>query len=158
MRHYSEKDIIDYVYMELNSEKMDTIKQHLITCKSCSEVALTYSEINSSLGFIREEIPSDTSFNSIMSSIEAETVQEKNAWERFFILSSVLIVLAFLYTFSNLILSFPFLHELNKFELFHSLSNLSKTLVIFFGIGTALTLAITPILIKENQLQEVKLT
>ncbi|MCP4882466.1 MAG: hypothetical protein GY908_01625, partial [Flavobacteriales bacterium] len=76
MRHYSEEEIIDYVYNELNVEETETIKQHLNTCKSCSEIVESFSSLNKSLGAISEEDPKDNSLHSIMEKIEQETAQE----------------------------------------------------------------------------------
>lgn len=151
MTHISSDMLMDYFYKELDYDISSQVENHLDHCDECQK---NFDELNvkmSAFKKLNDKKAASHSFDQILLKIEKKESSLK-IWKLFSIFTALssFILVAF-YLNSEAILSIPWLNYLNEFELFMNLDSFTKTLLLFLVFGSICSLAITPILIYEEE-------
>jgi hypothetical protein len=154
--------LLDLYFHEISGKEEQKIRKHVEQCSECREYLLTLEQTNQSLHQWQDQSPLPNTLDLIMEKIPEPQPKPASAKPALaaapfikivFSILAVLVVLVFLH---NQVTHFSFWETLQEWWFVKLFGSLGVTAVLFFLLGTFITLAFSPVLILESQSRKYK--
>lgn len=156
MQHPNKNDLLSIYYNEkIKPGAKETILSHVDSCQTCQNYIKTLHRVDDALTHWQDEKPLPQALDNIMENISA--AQTKPVQSRQFIpimpilqiAFSICFILLIIYIIQSKIIISPIWQTINQFWFVETFGSFGFVLILFFCIGTFLTLSFTPILILD---------
>lgn len=157
MEHPNKNDILDLFFHEETSRQEKKISTHIQHCQSCQEYLTTLNQADQVLSQLPEEQPLPQSFDLILANISPIGIKPTPTRSIFsskpilhitFALALILISIYFVQMKVSLL---PIWQSLKQLWLIKAFGSFGIVTVLFFCIGTFITLSLTPILVFKTK-------
>jgi predicted anti-sigma-YlaC factor YlaD len=154
--------LLDLYFHETSGKEKQKIRKHVEQCSECREYLMTLEQTNQSLHQWQDQSPLPDTLDIILEKIpdpEPKPVKAKPALAAApfikiaFSILAVLLILVFLH---NQVTQFSFWETLQEWWFVKLFGSLGVTAVLFFLLGTFITLALSPVLILESKSRKYK--
>jgi hypothetical protein len=159
MNHENKNQLLTLFYHEGTEREEKKIASHVRACESCQEYLKIVKQTDELLNQWRDEQPLPQTLDLILanvSSTELKPIQARQVFSATPILQiafSLGIILTLLYFVQSKISLLPIWHSLERWWLVQAIGSFGVVTILFFCIGTFITLSLTPILVfKTNKL------
>jgi hypothetical protein len=154
--------LLDLYFHEISGKEEQKIRKHVEQCSECRAYLLTLEQTNQSLHQWQDQSPLPNTLDLIMEKIPQP--QPKPASSKpalavapfIKIVFSILAILGVLVFLHNQVAHFSFWETLQEWWFVKLFGSLGVTAVLFFLLGTFITLALSPVLILETQSRKYK--
>jgi len=156
MQHPNKNDLLSVYYNEeVRPGEKETILSHVESCQTCQNYIKTLHRVEDVLSTWQDEKPSSQILDNIMENISA--TQTRPVQSRQFIpimpilqiAFSICFILALIYIIQSKIILSPIWQAIENFWFVETFGSFGFVLILFFCIGTFLTLSLTPIMILD---------
>ena len=157
MLHPSKNELAALFYKELTKHEEKNIINHVNECAECREYISTLKKVDKAMAILPEKYPSPHVFNNIMENIsEAHlkpfqtglTLSIKPVIQIGFSICAILTLIYFVQSKINLLPIWKYLEDWWLIEVFGSFGFVT---LLFFCVGTFITLSLVPILYLDSQ-------
>ena len=154
--------LLDLYFHEISGKEEQKIRKHMEQCSECREYLMTLEQTNQSLHQWQDQSPLPHTLELIMGKIPEATpkpasVNLARAAAPFIkIVVSILAVLVVLVFLHQQITRFSIWETLQDWWFVKLFGSFGVTAVLFFLLGTFITLAFSPVLILETQSRKYK--
>lgn len=151
MQH-NKNSLLKLFYKEASPQEESELRKHLTTCKGCQKYMQFLNRMGTTLDKLPEERPLSNTFERIMKNIPEK--QSRTAFARptisaapfFKIAFSMVFIVLLIYFVQSKISLLPIWDSLQKFWLIDAIGSFGLMMLIFFIVGTFITLSLAPIL------------
>ena len=157
MQHPNKNRLLEYFYNEVTEHELLKIREHLHSCSVCEEYLKTLEQTTVSLNQLPDQSPQGNTFDLIQKeiSIAPQKLTQKrqlfSALTFFQIALSIHFILAMIYFVQSKLSLLPIWESLEKLWFFETVGSFGVVLVLFFCIGSFITLSIAPILLFDSE-------
>ncbi|MCU0644834.1 MAG: hypothetical protein MUC94_11295 [bacterium] len=157
MDHHNKNNILALFYQETTGQNQQKFMQHIQQCESCQEYLDTLKKTESLLNEWTDEIPLTDSFDAIMQNISPIAIRPKQLPPDFSFRPIIHIAFALAFIVISIYLAqtkislLPFWQSLKDWWLVQAFGGFGIVIILFFCIGTFITLALTPILFLKTR-------
>jgi len=152
MQHNTKNSLLKLFYKEASPQEESELQKHLTTCEECREYMQFLNRMGMTLDKLPEERPLSNTFERIMENIPEE--QPMTAFARpvisaapfFQIAFSMVFIVLLIYFVQSKISLLPIWDSLQKFWPVDAIGSFGLMMLIFFAVGTFVTLSLAPIL------------
>ena len=152
MQHNTKNSLLKLFYKEASPQEELKLQKHLTTCEECREYMQFLNRMGMTLDKLPEERPLSNTFERIMENIPEE--QPRTAFARpvisaapfFQIAFSMVFIVLLIYFVQSKISLLPIWNSLQKFWLVDAIGSFGLMMLIFFAVGTFITLSLAPVL------------
>jgi uncharacterized integral membrane protein len=154
--------LLDLYFHEISGKEEQKVRKHMELCSECREYLLTLEQTNQSLHQWQDQSPLPHTLDLIMEKIPepapkpASVNLARTAAPFVKIVVSILVVLVVLVFLHNQVTHFSFWETLQEWWFVKLFGSFGVTAVLFFLLGTFITLAFSPVLILESQSRKYK--
>lgn len=154
--------LLDLYFHEISSKEEQKIRKHVEQCSDCREYLLTLEQTNQSLHQWQDQSPQPNTLDLILEKIPESTPKPASAnlaraaAPFIKIMFSILVVLVVLVFLHHQVTHFSFWETLKEWWFVKLFGSFGVTAVLFFLLGTFITLAFSPVLILESQSRKYK--
>lgn len=154
--------LLGLYFHEISGKEEQKIRKHVEQCNQCREYLLTLEETNQSLHQWQDQSPLPNTLDIIMEKIPdpqqkpASAKPALTAAPFIKILFSILAVLVVLVFLHHQVTHFSFWETLQDWWFVKFFGSFGVTMVLFFLLGTFITLAFSPVLILESKSRKYK--
>jgi len=156
MFHPNKNKLLTLFYHEGTKREEKKIRDHVRACESCQQYLETLGQISNALGRWRDEQPSPETLDFIMARISIAPL--KSARSQPIIATKPMVQIAFaiglilslIYLIQYKIEVLPIWQSLEQWWFIEAIGSFGVALILFFCLGTFITLALAPILILEK--------
>jgi len=154
--------LLDLYFHEISGKEEQKIRKHMEQCSECREYLLTLEQTHQSLHQWQDQSPLPNTLDLIMEKIPepkpkpASANLTRAAAPFIKIVVSILAVLVVLVFLHNQVTHFSFWETLQEWWFVKLFGSFGVTAVLFFLLGTFITLAFSPVLILESQSRKYK--
>lgn len=154
--------LLDLYFHEASGKEEQKIRKHVQQCSECREYLLTLEQTHQSLHQWQDQSPLPNTLDLIMGKIPEPKAKPASAnlaraaapfIKIVFSILAVLVVLVFLH---NQVTHFSFWETLQEWWFVKLFGSFGVTAVLFFLLGTFITLALSPVLILESKSRKYK--
>jgi hypothetical protein len=162
MCNFNKNLLLDLYFQEISGKEEQKVRKHVEQCSECREYLLTLEQTNQSLHQWQNQSPLPHTLDIIMEKIpeippKPASVNLARAAAPFIkIVASILAVLVVLVFLHNQVTHFSFWETLKEWWFVKLFGSFGVTAVLFFLLGTFITLAFSPVLILESQSRKYK--
>jgi hypothetical protein len=159
MCNFNKNLLLDLYFQEISGKEEQKVRKHVEQCSECREYLLTLEQTNQSLHQWQNQSPLPHTLDIIMEKIPEKpaSVNLARAAAPFIkIVASILAVLVVLVFLHNQVTHFSFWETLKEWWFVKLFGSFGVTAVLFFLLGTFITLAFSPVLILESQSRKYK--
>ena len=152
MRHKNEDALLSLFYGEASPLEEQHLRQHLAGCEDCREYMQLLQRLNLALNRWPEEKPLVDTCDRILAIFPSEQPRGRyvrapvSARPIFNIALAMIFILLLIYFAQSQISLLPVWRSLAQYWIIQALGSFGFVALIFFGIGSFLTLALAPIL------------
>jgi predicted anti-sigma-YlaC factor YlaD len=152
MPHKNEDALLSLFYGEVSQTEEQHLRQHLASCEDCREFMKLLQRMNKALNRWPEERPLPDTCDRILAAIPPEQPRRRlvrttiSPLPIFNIAFAMLFMLLLIYFAQSRISLLPIWHSLAQYWIFQALGSFGFVALIFFGIGSFITLSLAPIL------------
>lgn len=152
MPHENKDTLLSLFYQEFPALEEQKIREHLADCADCREYMRVLNRMNVTLSQWPETKPAANTFERILANIPPERLRASfvkpavSARPIFNIAFAMLSILLLIYFVQNEISMLPLWQSLAPSWIFQVLGSFGFVALLFFGIGTFITLSLAPIL------------
>ncbi len=152
MPHKNEDALLSLFYGEASPAEEQHLRQHLAGCEACREYMRLLQRMNSALNRWPEERPLADTCDRILATIPSERPRARHVRTAvsprpiFNIAFAMLFILLLIYFAQSQISLLPIWESLARYWVIRALGSLGFVALVFFGIGTFMTLSLAPIL------------
>ncbi len=151
MQH-NKNSLLKLFYREASPQEESELRKHLTTCKECQNYMQFLNRMGATLDKLPEERPLPNTFEKIMENIPVK--QPRTVFARptisaapfFKIAFSMVFIVLLIYFVQSKISLLPIWDSLQKFWLVDAIGSFGLMMLIFFIVGTFITLSLAPIL------------
>ena len=151
MQH-NKNSLLKLFYKEASPQEESELQKHLTTCKECQKYMQFLNRMGATLDKLPEERPLPNTFEKIMENIPVK--QPRTVFARptisaapfFKIAFSMVFIVLLIYFVQSKISLLPIWDSLQKFWLIDAIGSFGLMMLIFFIVGTFITLSLAPIL------------
>jgi len=151
MQH-NKNSLLKLFYKEASPQEESELRKHLTTCKECQNYMQFLNRLGATLDKLPEERPLPNTFDNIMENIPVK--QPRTVFARptisaapfFKIAFSMVFIVLLIYFVQSKISLLPIWDSLQKFWLIDAIGSFGLMMLIFFIVGTFITLSLAPIL------------
>ncbi len=151
MQH-NKNSLLKLFYKEASPQEESELRKHLATCKECQKYMQFLNRMGATLDKLPEERPLPNTFEKIMENIPVK--QPRTVFARptisaapfFKIAFSMVFIVLLIYFVQSKISLLPIWDSLQKFWLVDAIGSFGLMMLIFFIVGTFITLSLAPIL------------
>jgi len=151
MQH-NKNSLLKLFYKEASPQEESELRKHLTTCKECQNYMQFLNRMGATLDKLPEERPLPNTFEKIMENIPVK--QPRTVFARptisaapfFKIAFSMVFIVLLIYFVQSKISLLPIWDSLQKFWLIDAIGSFGLMMLIFFIVGTFITLSLAPIL------------
>jgi len=151
MQH-NKNSLLKLFYKEASPQQESELRKHLTTCKECQNYMQFLNRMGATLDKLPEERPLPNTFEKIMENIPVK--QPRTVFARptisaapfFKIAFSMVFIVLLIYFVQSKISLLPIWDSLQKFWLIDAIGSFGLMMLIFFIVGTFITLSLAPIL------------
>ncbi len=157
MEHPNKNRLLEYFYHESNEQNFRKTQVHLQSCVSCREHLSGLKVATEALNIIPEQKPQGNTFDLILKEITVspqQSLQKRPAASvipYFQIAAAIPFILAVLYFIQSKLAATTFWLSLEELWIVQTLGSFGLVTVLFFCIGSFLTLSIAPILLFDSE-------
>lgn len=151
MQH-NKNSLLKLFYQEASPQEASELRKHLTACTECQKYMQVLNRIGMTLDKLPEERPLSNTFERIMEKIPARQprtafVQPAISAAPFFkIAFSMGLIVLLIYFAQSKISLLPIWDSLQEFWLIDAIGGFGFMMLIFFTVGTFITLSLSPIL------------
>jgi anti-sigma factor RsiW len=153
--HPSPTELLDLHFDELRGPRRNRIAMHVSDCPRCRETVESLEWVQRSLATLPEEAPPEDGLARVMESIahSRPSVRTRAGWTAPVAASfgGVGAGVGVIYAAGARLLTLPMVAELPLLEPLKVLSSFGLAALVFFSIGSFVTLALAPVLMMESQ-------
>jgi len=156
MSHPNKNELAAFFYKEISIQRGKAVQRHLLTCPECRYYVAVLSRTAELLTSLPVESPAANSFEKIMSSIPKNRPQPSRVksiipvWPIFEFTIAIIMIIASIILFQNRLTETVIWNTLQQTWVIKTIGSYGFTAVIFFSIGSFITLALAPILYFES--------
>lgn len=151
MQH-NKNSLLKLFYREASPQEESELRKHLTTCKECQNYMQFLNRMGATLDKLPEERPLPNTFEKIMENIPVK--QPRTVFARptisaapfFKIAFSMVFIVLLIYFVQSKISLLPIWDSLQKFWLVDAIGSFGLMMLIFFIVGTFITLSLAPVL------------
>jgi len=151
MQH-NKNSVLKLFYQEASPQEESELRKHLTTCEECQKHMRLLNRMGSTLDKLHEERPLPNTFEIIMENIPVK--QPRTVFARPVISAAPFFKIAFSMVFIVLLIYFaqskisllPIWDSLQEFWLIDAIGGFGFMMLLFFTVGTFITLSLSPIL------------
>lgn len=157
MNHLNKNEILALFYHEATGRNEKKMMSHLPKCESCQEYLNTLHRTNQLLNCLSEETPLPETFDLILEDISPIVIKPQKARPGLsikpimHIAFALILVLMSIYFVQIKITLLPIWQSLKTWWFVEAFGSFGVATVLFFCIGTFITLALTPILLLKTK-------
>ncbi len=163
MRHNYKNALLKLFYKEASPQEESELRRHLTTCGECREYMQFLNQMGNALDRLPEERPLSDTFDRIMENMPA--VKPKIAFGRpaisaapfFQIAFSIFFIVLLIYFLQSKISLLPIWGSAQQFWLVEAIGSFGFMTLIFFTVGTFVTLSLAPILYFDINRKAIRL-
>lgn len=154
--------LLDLYFHEISGKEEQKIRNHVQQCSQCREYLLTLEQTHQSLHQWQDQSPLPETLDLIMEKIPEPTPKPASAnlaqaaAPFIKIVVSILAVVLALVFLHNQVTQFSFWETLQEWWFVKLFGSFGVTAVLFFLLGTFITLALSPVLILESKSRKYK--
>lgn len=162
MQHPNKNRLLEYFYREGSEKEIKRTREHLHDCPDCREYLHTLEQTAGILNQLPEEVPPEKTFDLMIKDMDilpVKTMQKRQvvlALPYLQIALSIPFILAVLYFFQSKLRILPVWEILGKYSIIQVLGSYGLVAVIFFLIGSFVTLALAPVLLDSEKCKKHK--
>jgi len=152
MPHENKDELLRLFYREAAPPEEQKARQHLAVCADCREYLRFLTGMNSALSQWQDEKPLPGTFDRILADIPPEPMKAIyarpaiSARPIFNIAFAMLSILLLIYFVQSQISMLPLWRSLAQSWVIQALGSFGFVALVFFGVGTFITLSLAPIL------------
>ncbi|MDM7920534.1 MAG: hypothetical protein QUS12_15445 [Methanosarcina sp.] len=157
MQHPNKDRLIEFYYSEANDLEAKRVFKHLQSCNDCLEYLNSLDHITGQLDHFVNQTPSEDTFDLIMKDIEVVPLKKTYKKELFSVLPFIKIVLFILFVLAALhfcqswLTILPLWEVIREYRIIQVLGSYGLVAVVFFILGSFVTLSITPVLLMDSE-------
>lgn len=157
MEHPNKNRLLEYFYRESNEQNFRKTRDHIQTCVSCREHLSGLKVTTEALNIIPDQKPERNTFDLVLKKITASPRQslqkrpENSAIPYFQIAAAIPFILAVLYFIHSKLIATTFWLSLEELWIVQTLGSFGLVAVVFFCVGSFLTLSLAPILLFDSE-------
>lgn len=155
MTHPDKNKLITFYYREGTAREQHKLSAHIDSCESCQEYVQTLNHLGAKLAELPDEQPSSRILDNIFAEISVEKLRPARQ-HQFLLLQPIvkiafalISILATIYFIQSQISLLPIWQRLSQYWLVQTIGSFGMVLILFFCIGTFITLSLAPILIMK---------
>lgn len=152
MPHENKDELLRLFYREAAPPEEQKMREHLAACDDCREYMRFLQHMNGALSRWQDEAPLPNTFDKIIAGIPPESAKAiyvkpvPSARPIFHIAFALLSILLLIYFVQSQISALPLWQSLAQWWVVQTLGSFGFVALVFFGVGTFITLALAPIL------------
>ena len=157
MQHPNKNRLLEYFYKEGSAHELQKTQEHLQFCPQCRE----YPEVLKATSAILDQLPTVAPEKNICDIIlqdiavsSKQSVQKKRTFSVmpfFQITLSIPFILAILYFIQNKLTGLSVWESMEKIQIINTLGSFGFVAVLFFLIGSFVTLSLAPVLLFDSE-------
>jgi len=157
MQHPNKNRLLEYFYREGSGPGIKRTREHVHECVTCREYLHTLEQTTQVLNELPDQSPSKDSFDLIIKEVDISPKrnmrkrQMNSAIPYFQIALSIPFILAVLYFIQNKLSLLPVWKTLEKIWIIETLGSFGLVGVIFFLVGSFITIALAPVLLLDSE-------
>ena len=157
MQHPDRDKLIEFYYREANDLEAKRVFKHLQGCNECLEYLNTLEHVSGQLDHFNNQAPLEDTFDLIMKDIEVIPLKMIPEKQEFSVLQFIRVIvfipfiLAALYFCQSRLTLMPFWEIIQEYRIIQILGSYGLVAVVFFILGSFVTLFIAPILLMDSE-------
>lgn len=157
MNHQKHNQCVAFFFNDISEREQHQFQNHLEECDDCQAYVHTLKKTDVALKDWLDEAPRKDTFDRIMAAIPARTIRlpekrKEAVWMPFMQITLAVMLLASLIYIVHTRLSVSTIWStLTQISFFKSLGSLGSVALLFFALGSFITLAIYPVLYLESR-------
>ena len=158
MPHPNKNRLLEYFYKEGSVSENQRIYKHLHDCHVCREYLQTLEQTSKILNELPEHTPDVDTFDIMIKGMDISSpkpvkkMQTNSVLPYFQIALSIPFILAVLYYFQNKLSLLPVWETLEKIWIIEKIGSFGLVAVIFFLVGSFITMALAPVLLDSEKI------
>jgi len=155
--HPNKNKLLDLFYNEIISRGKADVLSHVDSCPSCQDYVKTLHSVNETLTSWQDEKPLPQTFAIILDNISQAPVkpvvqrQSIPVTPILQIAFSICLILALIYIIQSKIVLLPVWETVQNMWFVETFGSFGFVLLLFFCVGTFITLSLTPIILFDSQ-------
>jgi predicted anti-sigma-YlaC factor YlaD len=155
--HENRNPILNLYFHEGTSGEERRTARHIRSCPQCRDYQETLARVDGLLSAWEDEIPAPDTLEQVLNRLPSERPKAKPArasisFVPIFEIAAVLVmILAGLFGLQSLIYRLPLWKVLEQNWIVQSLGSFGVTVILFFVLGTFITLCLAPVLLLETR-------
>lgn len=161
MSHPNKNRLLDFFYKEGNVSENQRTHRHLHDCHVCREYMQTLEQTSKMLNEFPEQSPPADTFDSMIKEMDispkkpGQKKQTNSVLPYFQIALSIPFILAVLYFIQDKLSLLPVWETLEKIWIIEKIGSFGIVAVIFFLIGSFITMALAPVLLDSEKINNL---
>lgn len=157
MNCLNKNKILDFYFSEGTESELNNIREHINKCSSCQLYLSEIKQTMCKLEKLEDQAPPENVLNRIIAEVSV-SVPKPAVKERTTPVTSILqialgqiFLFALIYIVNSSAVITKIWDSVKNFQLFQVLGSMGLTVIIVFGLGAFVTLAVAPVLLFESK-------